>query len=172
MTTRYAIVPIFYKQSTFEQLMTSLFGATPVAEEPIDLSYIGALCDDKKTAECLIAAVHQEKGKWVGPVKRYEIVSLQCVFPDETLQPLSEYLYLEKQSLDFDKIPRIFTPEKIKNISPKLVEMGLVRFRKNLYYHEGLINASENYPYTAPYFNSSVSTNSVGADKSEELDSS
>jgi len=175
MAFYYAVVPIFYKQTALEQLGTLLFGGKPVAQEPMDVSYIGAICDDEATAERLIAAVQDEKAKWVGPIKRYQIVPLDCVYPRDTRGPLPEYLYLYRESIKENETPVLYTPESTEHIPLNLIEQGMVKVRKNVYYHEGLINASENYPYTAPYFNSSgvsnvASTSSIGTAKPEGLE--
>lgn len=157
MATRYLIVPIFYKQNFLEQLGTFVFGGKPVEEESLDLAYTGAICDNKEIAERLLAAILDETDKWVGPIKYHEIVPLECVFPDDLSAPLPEYLYVERASMESDK-PRLFTPERIQEISPSLIKIGLVKVRKNVYYHEGFLNAGNSY--TAPYFNSSTSTKS------------
>ena len=158
MATRYVIAPIFYKQTTLEQLANFLYGTIPAEEEKLMLTYAGAICDDKETAERLLAAIADEKEKWVGPVKRYEMVPLNCVFPDDLSRPLPEHLYVERASTQADKSLRLFTPERIQGISPSLIERGLVKVRKNVYYHESFLNAGSNY--TAPYFNSSAFTKS------------
>ena len=163
---RYIIVPIFYKQTALEQLGTLLFGGTPVGEEPLDLSYVGAICDDKDTAERLVAAVIDEKEKWMGHIKRYEIMPWTGVYPDDEKKPLPDFLYLEKDSVNVEPRPRFFTPDRVKDISPKLVEMGLVKIRKNLYYNEGLSNGGTYY--VAPYFNSSTPSN-VASTSSKEI---
>lgn len=157
MATRYIIAPVFYKQSMLEQLTSLLSGTVPVEEEPLTHVYAGAICDDKDTAERLLAALADEKEKWVGPVKRYEMIPLNCVYPDDLSQPLPEHLYVERASTQADKSLRLFTPERIQGISPSLIERGLVKVRKNVYYHESFLNAGSNY--TAPYFNSSTSSN-------------
>lgn len=158
MATRYLIAPVFYKQTRLEQLAGFLSGATPAEEEQLTHVYAGAICDDKETAERLLAAIADEKEKWIGTVKRHELIPLNCVYPDDLSKPLPEYLYVERASMQADTQPRLFTPTRIQGISPNLIKIGLVKIRKNVYYHEGFLSAG--IYYTAPYFNSSASTSS------------
>jgi hypothetical protein len=122
---RFAIVPIFYRL----ELMN---GEIQEIEIPCDLSYISSLCDNKHTAEELCLKLETKRNEWVGPIKRHEIVVIDCIDYDidKTLL-LPDFLYLDYESC---------ISEKDLIISFLKEDLDFIKFRKNVYYYEGIIN--------------------------------
>lgn len=114
----YALVNIFKKASW------GGFKLSKTEEEPFDFSYVCGLTSTFEQADHLRDSVYDEGVSIL--VKRIAIVRVD----DDLPSVLPSYLFYTQDGNTFS------------------VDNGEVRFRTNVYYHEGIVNLGE---YTAPY---------------------